>query len=127
MHMEKETSNIGIPAGQGRGPGRDTYAPRLAGCREVAVVCVRVKRDLLIWQKRPTHLAKETYPYGKRDLPIWQNGKRALHTLAYHTIPLYGKRDLLIWQKGPPHTGLTYLCMAKDTYSYGKKDLHTLN
>jgi len=30
------------------------------------------KRDLLTWQKRPTHMAKETYSYGKRDLLIWQ-------------------------------------------------------
>jgi hypothetical protein len=26
------------------------------------------KRDLFIWQKRPTYMAKETYLYGKRDL-----------------------------------------------------------
>ena len=36
-------------------------------------VCQRIrafKRDLFIWQKRPTHMAKETYSYGKRDLFI---------------------------------------------------------
>jgi len=27
------------------------------------------KKDLPVWQKRPTHMAKEAYPYGKRDLP----------------------------------------------------------
>jgi len=55
------------------------------------------KRDLLIWQKRPTYMAKETYLYGKETY-------------------LYGKRDLLIWQKRP-----TY--MAKETYLYGERDL----
>ena len=30
------------------------------------------KRDLFIWQKRPIHMAKETYSYGKRDLFIGQ-------------------------------------------------------
>ena len=37
------------------------------------------KRDLLTWQKRPTHkqkrptcFAKETYAYAKRDLHVWQ-------------------------------------------------------
>jgi len=31
------------------------------------------KRDLLIWQKRPTHMAKETYAHGKSNLLIRQN------------------------------------------------------
>ena len=35
-------------------------------------VRVSVKRDLFIWQKRPIHMAKEAYSYGKRDLFIWQ-------------------------------------------------------
>ena len=30
------------------------------------------KRDLHIWQKRPTYMTKETYIYDKRDLHIWQ-------------------------------------------------------
>jgi hypothetical protein len=30
------------------------------------------KRDLHIWQKRPTYMAKEAYIYGKRGLHIWQ-------------------------------------------------------
>ena len=33
-----------------------------------AQVCLRVKRDLFVWQKRPICMAKETYSYGKRDL-----------------------------------------------------------
>jgi hypothetical protein len=31
------------------------------------------KRDLIIWQKRPKHMKKETSLYGKRDLSIWQH------------------------------------------------------
>jgi len=34
----------------------------------VSQVCGSVKRDLFIWQKRPIHIAKETYSYGKRGL-----------------------------------------------------------
>jgi len=46
------------------------------------------KRDLLIWQKRPTYMAKETYLYGKRDLLIWQ--KRPIY-MALISI-FYSKR-----------------------------------
>ena len=49
------------------------------------------KRDLLIWQKRPAHIAKVTCSYGKRDPLIWQ--KRPTH-IAKETCS-YGKRDLL--------------------------------
>jgi hypothetical protein len=35
-------------------------------------VCVSVKRDLFIWQKRPIYMTKEAYAYGKRDLFIRQ-------------------------------------------------------
>ena len=38
--------------------------------REHVYVYTCVKRDLLIWQKRPTYMAKETYLYGKRGLQI---------------------------------------------------------
>ncbi len=51
------------------------------------------------WQKRPIHMAKETYSYGKRDLFIWQ--QRPIH-MAKETYS-YGKRDLFIWQKRPIH------------------------
>ena len=37
------------------------------------------------------------------------------HYVAKETYS-YGKRDLFIWQKRPIH-------MAKETYSYGKRDL----
>ena len=59
-------------------------------------------------------MAKETYLYGKRDLPARQ--KRPTY-IAQETY-LYGKRDLLIWQKRP-----TYI--AKETYPHGKRDLTT--
>jgi hypothetical protein len=42
------------------------------------------KRDLLIWQKRPTHMAKETYSYGKRDLLIWQKRPRIALNKSEH-------------------------------------------
>ena len=34
--------------------------------------CLCGKRDLHIWQKRPTYVAEETYIYGKRGLHMWQ-------------------------------------------------------
>jgi len=40
------------------------------------------KRDLLIWQKRPTHMAKETYSYGKQDPLMWQK-RPTLMALGY--------------------------------------------
>ena len=72
-------------------------------------------------------MAKETYSYGKRDLFIWQKrptrdyvAKKDLPASPPRRLILrrvsYGKRDLLIWQKRPTH-------MAKETYSYGKRDL----
>jgi len=35
------------------------------------------KRDLHMWQKRPTYVAKETYICGKRDLHIHRDQVRA--------------------------------------------------
>ena len=68
-----------------------------------------------MWQKRPIHMAKEVYSYGKKGLFIWQ--KRPIHMAkeAYS----YGKKGLFIWQKRPIH-------MAKKAYSYGKKGLQTM-
>jgi len=45
--------------------------------RQTGEALIGAKRDLCIWQKRPMHMAKETYSYGKRDLHIWQ--KRPIH------------------------------------------------
>jgi len=68
-----------------------------------------MKRDLRVWQKRPTEwqkrptiMAKETCIYRKRDL---LNGKRDL--LYKRPIEwqketcIYSKRDLRVWQKRP--------------------------
>jgi hypothetical protein len=63
-------------------------------------------------------MAKETYLYGKRDLPIWQ--KRPTY-MAKETY-LYGKRDLLIWQKIPTSmTKETYVHKKKS-----EKDLRVV-
>ena len=81
-------------------------------------VCVRVKRDLLIWQKRPTYMAKEAYLHGKRGLLIWQkrptnSSFTACQVLEFLSVRINasvrGKRGLLVWQKRP-----TY--MAKEAY-----------
>ena len=60
----------------------------------------------IVWQKRPIHMAKETYSYGKRGL----------FTLAYLRYARvsketysYGKRDLFLWQK-------RRIYMAKEGY-----------
>eukprot|EP00802_Teleaulax_amphioxeia_P034693 Tamp_41593.p1 GENE.Tamp_41593~~Tamp_41593.p1 ORF type:complete len:134 (-),score=2.30 Tamp_41593:21-422(-) len=47
------------------------------------------KRDLHVWQKRPTCVAKETYMCGKRDLKLWQKREAALTTASR-----YGHRFL---------------------------------
>ena len=54
-----------------------------------------LKRHLLVWQKRPTYMEKETYVYDKRDLRIWQKSP----TYMAKETCVYGKRDLRIWQK----------------------------
>ena len=61
----------------------------------------RRKRDLCIWQKRPMHMAKETYSYGKRDLSIWQ--KRPIHMAKeiWQKRPIHMAKE--IWQKRPIH------------------------
>jgi len=57
-------------------------------------VCVRVERDLFIWQKRPIHMAKETYEYigmpevrmsGKKT---YRMAKETYHAAkeTYHTV-----------------------------------------
>ena len=57
------------------------------------------KRGLLIWQKRPIDMAKETHR---------NTGTRAVRSCSLNSM-LYGKRDLLIWQKRP-------IDIAKETY-----------
>ena len=94
-------------------------------CRVNAQRLRVTQRDLYIWQKRPIHMAKETYDckadaewmhqvqgslketqsHSKRDLFKWQ--KRPIHI---------AKEDLFKWQKRPIH-------IAKETYSNGKRDL----
>ena len=84
--------------------------------------CLYGKRDLLVWQKRPTYIGtvcavpclrctKETYLYCKRDLLV---------------LP---KRDLLVWQKRPAYIGIVCIvpCLrcTKETCVYGKRDLCT--
>ena len=63
----------------------------------------RVKRDLFIWQKRPTHMSKETYSYVKSDLIIWQKRPHHMAKEAYLQVSKeaisYVKRDLI-----PPRT-----------------------
>ena len=61
-----------------------------------------------IWQKRPIHMAKEAYSYGKRGLFIWQ--KRPIHMAEEahgHTV----LQDL-------PRRGGTTVHMAKEACSY---------
>ena len=82
------------------------------------------KETCLPTQKRPIHLAKETYLPSKTDLCTWQKrpNKRGLFT--WQKRPIYltnetyspGKRDLFTSQKRPNH-------MAKETYLHGKRDL----
>ena len=64
------------------------------------------KRDLCMRQKRPTHVAKETYACGKRYLYPCQ--KRPIP--MPNQIDTYANRDLCIRQKRPIH-------MAKETYT----------
>ena len=45
------------------------------------------KRDLLIWQKRPVHMAKEACSYGKRGLFMWQ--KRPTDACTSVNAPVY--------------------------------------
>ena len=87
------------------------------------------KRDLRVREKRPIHMAKETYSCGKKRpacvvTEIYQRkkkkrSKRGLKTRA-HLRSLAAKIDLLIdlrvRQKRPIH-------MAKETYSCDKRDL----
>ena len=53
--------------------------------------CARPHARMRTCQKRPTYMAKETYLYGKRDLPIWQ--KRPTSTgipvLAHAHVPRF--------------------------------------
>jgi hypothetical protein len=61
------------------------------------------------------HMAKETYSYGKRDLLTWQKGPTHMAKETYHMAKetySYGKRDLLTWQKGPTHTGNAEACVC---------------
>ena len=65
------------------------------------LACVRTKRDLFKWQKRPTIYAKKTCLY--TAIPeVCVSVKRDL---------LYGKRDLFIWQKRPTNL-LAYLYLS---------------
>ena len=69
-----------------------------------------VKRDLPIWQKRPTHMTKETYSYVKKKCDQHNRAGRMRGWQPH----IWQKRPI-IWQKRPTH-------MAKETYSYGKRD-----
>ena len=71
----------------------------------ISVTSICIKRDLRMWQKRPTYVAKETYVCGKRDLRMWQKRPTYVAKEAY----VCGKRDLRMWQKRP-----TYV--AKEAY-----------
>ena len=80
-------------------------------------VCVSVKRDLFLWQKRPMDMAKETYFYGKRDLFIWPKRPTQMSIPEVRVcvsvkrgLP-YGERDLLYAQKRPTDI-LAYLRCA---------------
>jgi len=76
-------------------------------------VCVCVKRDLHVRQKRPTYTAKETYIYGKRDLDIWQKRPRCTAKETY----VYGKRDLLMTHARVHGTNLHW--QTRDIRIYG--------
>ena len=81
--------------------------PRCASVLQETYSCA--KRDLFMCQKRPVHVPKETYSYGKKR-PIHM-AKRGLFTLAsdyvLHQVTIHmaketylnGKKDLFIWQK----------------------------
>ena len=61
------------------------------------------KRDLIVWQKRPIYVAKETYLCGKRDL-----------LLMVHVRLFSGVDIIHMWQKRP-------IYVAKETYLCGKR------
>ena len=106
IHMAKSRPhNIRVPVGRSRrGP---------CACLQCLptgpAVCISVTRDLFMCQKRPIHVPKETYSYGKKR-PIHM-AKRGLFTLAsdyvLHQVTIHmaketylnGKKDLFIWQK----------------------------
>jgi hypothetical protein len=66
---------------------------------------VRVKRDLLQCQKRPTTVSKETYYSVKRDLLQCQKRPTTVSKETYYSV----KRDLLQCQKRPT-------TVSKETY-----------
>jgi len=110
------------------------------------------KRDLHIWQKRPTYMTKETYIYGKRDCHIWPKsptyvahicrrprGLQLQISLGMHMSHItqkhrYDTRHVHTWQK------VSYIhdkrdlhkwivsrrhgCATKETYRYDKRDPH---
>ena len=83
-------------------------------CEAIHLVCETYmcdKRDLHLWQKRPTYMTKETYTYDKRDQYKWQ--KRPTH-MTKETFT-DENRDQHKWKKLPTH-------MTKETYTYDKRD-----
>ena len=86
--------------------------------------CIYGKRDLYIWQKRPIHMAKETYSIW-REVLILKFISIILKLLSILKVRLkfsYLVREFCctyIWQKRPVY-------MAKETHSYGKRDLFNL-
>jgi predicted metal-binding protein len=113
----------------------------------------KIKRDLLLWQKRPIIMAKETYYYGKRDLLLWQKRPIVMAKEAYeHTnIPEPDKSssasrrmeddvtyevddvtyevddvtyvDIPEPDKSSSASRRMAIIMAKETYHYGKRGL----
>jgi len=88
-----------------------------------------VKRDLQLFQKRPTDMSEETYIHVKRDLHFCQKRPTYMSKGTY----MYFKRDLHIFQKTictcpkrmcSPKRTLTPYSVKKDTYIYVKRNLH---
>ena len=69
------------------------------------------KRDLCVWQKRPAVVAKEACKCGNKRAPahlLEKNSRQKRPICMAKETYVYGKRDLFVWQKRP-------ICMAKET------------
>jgi len=76
------------------------------------------KRDLHIWQKRPTHMEKETHVY-RIDSYIFQPHR-------WQTRHIHMTKETYTYEKRDPRTStVTYFNATKQTYTYDKRDPHT--
>ena len=97
-----------------------TYFNLCAERYSICIICVfthtssawaqDICRELLVCQKRPTCMPKETYLHDKRDLPVCQKRATCMPKETY----LYTKRDLLVCPKRPT-------CMPKESYLHARR------